>query len=130
MKPPNPRARALDLAIPVASCAAAGVGTTHITATASRDELAALVDVLALAASSDPVRLRAVVAAGDGITPAMISREVLLRRAHTAANRLRRDGFEVPARLRVLDGEYRREREKLTGRKGRGKTAATREEAA
>ena len=81
-------------------------------------------DVLALAASLDPVRLRAVVSAEDGMTPAMISREVLLRKAHTAANRLRRDGYEVPAKLRVLDGEYRREREKVTGRKGRGKTAA------
>jgi hypothetical protein len=123
-KPPNPRARALDLAIPVASCAGAGAGTGHLLAALSRDELTALVEVLALAASSDPVRLRAVVAAGDGMTPAMISREVLLRRAHTAANRLRRDGIDVPARLRVLDGEYRREREKVSGRKGRGKTAA------
>jgi hypothetical protein len=77
------------------------------------------VDVLALAASSDPVRLRAVVTAGDGMTPAMISREVLLRKAHAAAVRLRRSGAEVPQRLRVLDGEYRREREKTAPRRRR-----------
>ena len=122
-KPPSLRSRALDLAIPVASCAGAGVGTGHLLAGLSRDELAALVDVLALAASSDPVRLRAVVSAGDGMTPAMISREVLLRKAHTAANRLRRAGEVVPPRLRVLDGEYRREREKTAPRKGRRRAA-------
>ena len=126
---PNPRSRALDLAIPIASCAGAGISTAHLTEGLSRDELAALADLLALAASGDPVRLRALVAAGDGMTPAMISREVLLRKAHTAANRLRRDGLEVPVRLRVLDGEYRREREKATGRKGRPKTAAKKEAA-
>ena len=122
-KPPSLRSRALDLAIPVASCAGAGVGTGHLLAGLSRDELAVLVDVLALAASSDPVRLRAVVTAGDGMTPAMISREVLLRKAHTAANRLRRAGEVVPPRLRVLDGEYRREREKAAPRKGRRRAA-------
>ena len=53
---PNPRARALDLAVPVASCAAAGIGTGHLTDGASRDELLALVEILAVAA--DPVAVR------------------------------------------------------------------------
>ena len=55
----NPRARALDLAVPVASCAAAGVRLGHLLADASRDELLALVGVLA--AAVDPVRLRTVI---------------------------------------------------------------------
>ena len=62
----NPQARARDLAIPVASCMAAGVGTGHLLDGLSRDELAALVNLLALAASTDPVRLRAVVREGTG----------------------------------------------------------------
>jgi hypothetical protein len=122
-KPPNARTRALDLAIPVASCMAAGVGTGHLLDGLTRDELAALVNLLALAASTDPVRLRAVVSAGDGITPAMISREVLLRRAHAEAVRLRSAGREVPRRVVVLDSEYRREREKAAATKG-GRRAA------
>ena len=119
----NPHARARDLAIPVASCMAAGVGTGHLLDGLTRDELAALVNLLALAASTDPVRLRAVVTAGDGITPAMISREVLLRKAHAEAVRLRSAGREVPRPVRVLDSEYRREREKAAARKG-GRRAA------
>jgi len=118
-KPLNPRARALDLAIPVASCAGAGVGTGHLLAGLSREELAALVGVLALAASSDPVRLRSVVAGGDGMTAPMVSRAALLRKGHAEAVRLRSAGREVPRPVRVLDGEYRREREKVTGRKRR-----------
>ena len=67
-------------------------------------------NLLAFAASTDPVRLRAVVSAGDGMTPAMISREVLLRRAHAEAVRLRSARREVPERVRVLDTEYRESR--------------------
>ena len=130
-KPPNPRARALDLAIPVASCAGAGAGTGHLLAALSRDELTALVEVLALAASSDPVRLRAVVAAGDGMTPAMISREVVLRKAHAEAVRLRSANESVPASIRVLDSEYRAARlERKQGNRTRpGRKAAARETA-
>ena len=119
LKPPNPRTRALDLAVPVASCIAAGAGTAHLLDGLTREELTALVDLLALAASSDPVRLRAVVMSGDGVTPAMISREVMLRKAHTAANRLRRDGVEVPPRLRVLDNEYRESRKRAAATRGK-----------
>ena len=115
----NPQSRARDLAIPVASCAAAGVGTGHLLDGLTRDELTALVNLLALAASADPVRLRAVVAGGDGITPAMISREVLLRRAHAEAVRLRAAGREVPRRVRVLDSEYREDRKRAAATRGR-----------
>ena len=51
----NPQSRARDLAIPVASCAAAGVGTGHLLDGLTRDELTALVNLLALTASADPV---------------------------------------------------------------------------
>ena len=112
----NPQARARDLAIPVASCMAAGVGTGHLLDGLTRDELAALVNLLALAASTDPVRLRAVVTGGDGITPAMISREVLLRKAHAEAVRLRKAKREVPERVLVLDNEYRWGRKKAAWR--------------
>ena len=94
---------------------AAGIGTGHLLDGLSRDELAALVNLLALAASTDPVRLRAVVTAGDGVTPAMISREVLLRRGHAEAVRLRKAKQEVPAHIRVLDSEYREARRVKSG---------------
>ena len=118
----NPQARARDLAIPVASCMAAGVGTGHLLDGLSRDELSALVNLLAFAASTDPVRLRAVVSGGDGMTPAMISREVLLRRAHAEAVRLRAAKREVPRPVRVLDTEYRESRRRSAA-KGRRRAA-------
>jgi len=100
---PNPRARALDLAIPVASCAAAGVGVGHLLDEASGDELRALVSVLAAAA--DPVRLRAAVRhPGQVMLPE--ARTETLRRAHAAFTRLTRAGLPVPYELRVLDAEY------------------------
>jgi hypothetical protein len=107
-KPSSPRSRALDLAIPVASCAGAGVGTGHLLAGLSRDELAALVDVLALAASSDPVRLRAVVSAGDGMTAALPLGGDLerLRAAHAVFTRLTRAGLPVPPELKAANGRY------------------------
>jgi hypothetical protein len=108
----NPGARARDLAIPVTSCAAAGVGTGHLLDGLTRDELTALVNLLALAASADPVRVRVVVAAGDGVTPVLVSREVLLRRGHAEAVRLRAAGRVVPRPVRVLDSEYRESRKR------------------
>lgn len=56
-------ARAKRLAVPVASCVAASVRPDHLLRDASRDELAAL--VIVLAEGSDPVRLREVCRAGD-----------------------------------------------------------------
>jgi hypothetical protein len=105
---PDPRSRARDLAIPVASCAAAGIGTGHLTDGLSRDELTELVAVLAVAASHDPVRLRAVVSARDGITPGLYgSGEKELRAAHAAVRRLGRAGLPVPVELLAADGRYR-----------------------
>jgi hypothetical protein len=105
---PSPRSRALDLAIPVASCAGAGVGTGHLLASLSREELEALVDVLALAASYSPVRLRALIGAWDGMTPDLYgSEEERLRAAHAAFRRLDRAGLPVPLELRDADSRYR-----------------------
>lgn len=56
-------ATAKRLAIPVASCVAASIRPDHLLSARSRDELMALVIVLAEAAH--PVRLREVVQAGD-----------------------------------------------------------------
>ena len=128
--PPNPRARALDLAIPIASCASAGVGSAHLTEGLSREEMAALVDVLALAASYDPVRLRAIVAAGDGMTPALYgTEEERLRAAHAAMRRAGRAGLPVSLELTAADGRYRamvrRNRLALAGQeRQRGQEAA------
>ena len=100
----NPRARALDLAVPVASCAAAGAGFGHLLDGASPDELRALVGVLA--AAVDPVRLRHVIRhPGEAVLPAEARMEAL-RRAHAAFTRLTRKGLPVPYELRVLDSEY------------------------
>ncbi len=107
LKPTNPRARALDLAIPVASCAAAGVGFGHLLDGASPDELRALVSVLA--AAVDPVRLRHVIRhPGEAVMPAEARMEAL-RRARAAYTRLKRAGLPVPYELRVLDSEYQAE---------------------
>ena len=103
-KPPNPRARALDLAVPVASCAAAGVGFGHLLDGASPDELRALVSVLA--AAVDPVRLRAVIRhPGEAVEPPEARMETL-RRARAEYTRLKRAGLPVPYEIRVLDSEY------------------------
>ena len=100
----NPRARALDLAIPVASCAAAGIRATHLLADASRDELLALVGILAAAA--DPVRLRTAIRHPGEAAMSPEARTETLRRAHAAFTRLTRAGLPIPYDLRVLDSEY------------------------
>ena len=101
---PNARARALDLAIPVASCAAAGAGSGHLLDGATPDELRALVGVLA--AAVDPVRLRHVTRHPGEPVLAPEARTEALRRAHAAFTRLTRKGLPVPYELRVLDSEY------------------------
>jgi hypothetical protein len=60
-------AKAKSLAIPVASCVAASIRPSRLLEGRSRDELMALVIVLAEAV--DPVRLREVVSAEDGGAP-------------------------------------------------------------
>jgi len=95
--------RAKQLAPPVAACVAARLRPDHLLRDATRDELAALVIVLAEAV--DRAVLRVVAAAGeDG--PVVTDRTMLLRRAHREANRLREKGEPVPLRVGVLENEY------------------------
>ena len=97
--------RAKQLAIPVASCVAASIHPGHLTTGCTRDELAALVVVLAEAV--DPVRLRAVVAATeDSPSPPPPGRELMLRRAHADVSSLREQDLPVPPQLALLECEY------------------------
>lgn len=96
-------ARAKSLATPVVSCVAARIRPDHLIRDASRDELLALVIVLAEAA--DPVRLRLVTeAVEDGRD--FTERDVLLRKAHSRVNALQASGQPVPLKLGVLESEY------------------------
>lgn len=97
-------ARAKSAAVPVASCVAARIAPAHLIGGMSRDELAALVIVLAEAA--DPVRLRAVTRATDDGTPGVTDLDLRLRAAHAEAQRLRYNGQPVPQVMRRLDGIY------------------------
>jgi len=101
---PNARARALDLAVPVASCAAAGAGSGHLLDDATPDELRALVGVLA--AAVDPVRLRRVIRHPGEPVMTPEARMETLRRARATYARLKRAGLPVPYEIRVLDSEY------------------------
>ena len=101
----SPQSRARDLAVPVASCAAAGIGTAHLLAPLSRAELAALVDVLALAAS--PVAVRDLVRTPEGRRPRdPEGRERLIKAAHTQAEACRKADRPVPPHLAALEREY------------------------
>jgi len=96
-------ARAKRAAVPVANCVAGRLKSGHITGEMTREELEALIIVLAEAA--DHALLREVCATDDDdgqpdATPAD------LRRAHTEAGRLRRDGMVVPNSIRILDNAY------------------------
>jgi hypothetical protein len=102
-------ARAKRAAVPVASCVAASISPAHIVGGMSRDELLALVVVLAEAA--DPVRLRTVVQAADDGLPGVTDLELQYRAAHAEAVRLRTAGLPVPLAVRALDSAYRRSRE-------------------
>jgi hypothetical protein len=97
-------ARAKSLAVPVASCVAARISPAHLIGEATRDELAALVVVLAEAA--DPVALRMITSATeDG--PDFTDEDVRLRKAHAHAKALRDAGYPVPAHVLRLDRQYR-----------------------
>ena len=98
-------ARAKSAAIPVSSCVAARIPPAHIIGGMSRDELAALVIVLAEAV--DPARLRAVVQAEDDGTPGLTDLDLTYRAAHTEAGRLRTAGLPVPLAVRAMDSAYR-----------------------
>lgn len=110
-------ARAKAVAVPVASCVAASLAPAHLTGSMTRDELAALVVVLAEAA--EPGRLRAVVAAqdGDGI-PSPGPQELTLRRAHREFNRCRRAREPVNAGLLRLERKYQAEAKRRQKERG------------
>jgi hypothetical protein len=95
-------ARAKGLAVPVASCVTADICPAHLLSGLSRDELRALVIVLADCASRD--RLRIVTASpGDlGMPP----HRDALRAAHAERRRLERAGLPVPFAVRAADGQY------------------------
>jgi hypothetical protein len=108
-------ARAKSLAVPVASCVAGSLPPAHLLESLSRDEMAALIVVLAEAA--DPTRLRVVVEASDDGRPEVGQQELMLRRAHREFSRIRREGGEPTARLARLERAYqagakRRQRER------------------
>lgn len=99
-------ARAKALAIPVASCVAASIRPDHLLSVRSRDELMALVIVLAEA--THPVRLREAVRAGDdGLVAQGIGPGVYLG-GHQHAGQvaeyaaLRGNGMEVAAAAEKL----------------------------
>ena len=102
-------ARAKSLAGPVAACVAGDVSPDMLLADCTWDDLAALVVVLAESVSG--VRLRAVVAAQDDDSgPVAGIRDLVLRRAHAEASRLRRldPGCVLPERVGLLESEYQR----------------------
>lgn len=91
----------------VVSCVQARLSPHHVLDTCSRDDLVALVAVLAEAV--DPIVLRAVVSVRDDDgRPDLDRRDAMLRKAHTEVVLLVRRGQAVPDRLRNLDREYRR----------------------
>ena len=113
---------AKSLATPVVSCVQARLSPAHLLDRCSREDLAALVIVLAEAV--DPGVLRAVVTSGDDDgRPDLSRRDVMLRKAHTEVVLLVRRGMPVPARLRMLDREYRRRNRAAEGQQ-RGSEAA------
>ena len=97
-------------AVPVASCVQASLPPSHLIGDASRDQLAALVIVLAEAA--DPGKLREVTEAADDGFPDRAARRERLRKAHQEARKLRVAGEPVPASLVILDREYERLRKR------------------
>lgn len=120
--------RAKAVAVPVASCVAASLRPDHLIGGWSRDELAALVVVLAEAA--DPSRLRAVAEAQEDSSPVIGLAQVRLRQAHAEYRRLRRNGTEIaaiPQYLRRLEREYQRDSKRR--QKYARNNATTREEA-
>jgi hypothetical protein len=108
-------------ALPVAACVTGKVRPDHLIGEASREELAALVFVLAAAA--DQAKLRALVAAGGDGRLLPTDRALMLRTAHTEAQRLRRGHQEVPRRLGLLEREYWRTLKRKAAAKGSDRAA-------
>lgn len=98
-------AGAKQIAVPVASCVAGGVRPDHLLGGKSRDELLALVVVLAEAVDHGKLNVLVRLPGDEGLTPESL-REAMLRRAHTEVWRLREAGQEIPPDLHVLEDEY------------------------
>ena len=96
----------------VVSCVQARLSPSHVLAACSRDDLQALIIVLAEAA--DPAVLRAVVGVRDDDgRPDLTRRQTKLREAHSQVVQLRKARADVPEQLRVLDNAYRLEQKKI-----------------
>ncbi len=98
-------------AVPVASCVQASLRPDHLFADVPPEDLEGLLMalVVVLAEAADPHALQAVVSVSDDDgRPDLSRRDVMLRKAHTEVVLLVRKGQPVPARLRMLDREYRR----------------------
>ena len=107
------------IAVPVTSCVAANLAPAHLLAGLSRDELLALVVVLADCA--EPGRVRAVVAAEDDGRPSPSGHDLRLRAAHREFERMRVAYEDPPVWLRRLEAQYQamssaRRREQRKGR--------------
>jgi hypothetical protein len=117
--------RAKAVAVPVVSCVAASLRPDHLLADFGRDEMAAL--VIVLAESADLTRLRAVVAARDDGVPVTGLAEVRLRHAHAEVWRLTNlcgvKYADLPAGLKRLERDYQR-MAKQKQREGRSVAAA------
>ena len=98
----------------VVSCVQSRLSPCHILDRCSRDDLVALVVVLAEAA--DPAVLRAVVdVRDDDGRPDLTRLDAKLREAHSQVVMLVRRKQHVPQQLRVLDREYRRRNREAEG---------------
>jgi hypothetical protein len=118
--------RAKRAATPVASCVAARISPAHILAAMAREEVDALVIVLADAV--DHALLRAVVEADDDGRPGLSDLDARYRAGHAEAVRLRAAKLPVPNQVRVLDSGYYRGRKQA--RQNLAATAETDMEAA
>lgn len=97
-------ARAKRAAEPVARSVAGGLPVDWLIGDMDREQLLAL--VLVLADAADPARLRAVVRAEDDDAPGVTDADLKLRAAHAEAVRLRKAKRPVPFQVRVLDTAY------------------------
>jgi hypothetical protein len=117
-------ARAKAVAPPVVACVQSRLRPDHLLQDATWDELAALVIVLAEAASPAAVREVAESPADDG-RPDPDARERRLRQAHAQFNEHRKARRPVPPRLAALEAEYQRWRKQAQrAAEGAGRAAA------
>ena len=97
--------RAKRVAVPVVNCVQARIRISHLTEGLSRDDLLALVAVLADCADQEKLRIVTSAPGDEGMPPA--GRGEVLRAAHAERVRLDRAGLPVPFGVRMLDSQYR-----------------------